>query len=36
MTLSLRNKGCKSSICEIYTLFIPYNWLKGGGANLYL
>ena len=24
-SLSLRNKGCKSSICEIYTLFTPKN-----------
>ena len=35
-SLSLRNERCKSSNCEIYTFFIPYNWLKGGGANLYL
>ena len=24
-SLSLRNKGCKSSVCKIYTLFAPKN-----------
>lgn len=33
-SLSLRNKGCKSSICEIYTLFTPGNWCIYFGNNL--